>query len=826
MEQSSSQPRHYWMGGKRDSEQDRFFQQTLNAAGWQCGDMENWNACWYTGMPDPSVFRQADRDHRINHIPGNNCLTVKSRLHDTIVATRDRIQEQYGPKHEFVSRLGFLPNVFSMPHDYHALQQAALEDPDRRWILKPKNAARGKGIRVVSDVAQIPLDDSWMVQQYLERTHTMHERKYVLRLYVLIASIDPLRVYLYQKGFAKLASAPYDINDPDNIYSHLTNPDVNALNEDAEVPVEFVEFEQYRRWLRESGHDDARLFSRIEDLVTLTCLSAAEPMRQRCRKTGTDTRGCYELLGIDCLVDTDLKPWILECNLSPSMGVCAAPESGGDTEEAVKGQLIADMVSLVDLDAADTPQSSDPGECIAQEARLERERAGAFKRLFPNPEPEHYLPFLPMPRLSDIILADAVRGERVTRPVVQRRYATELITDDQVSVYEEHTGRLDRLNNTASFIWLMAMEGETPDAIWRELTAASRATESAPQPDPWTIRNDVWNSLADWAQAGLIMQRPMDCSAGTPAKVQSRPRSVSELKLSTTAFRRRLLCGSGCFEFYTDSQPVAARISGMLEPLVDPSPGDDAPRLEVVRDTPGYTVILDGEVIATRLPLAALGPSLAVELAQRSVGADETVMDAGLVVGSHATGADGLMFTHAEPGLADPLALAYRSHTGGAFARGLRLDANDPGMVRAMGLPGRAGEAPCREAGVADPLTGHVRHRLHDASDAFLVPSDGDTLNRAQTVTAIIIPEYTNSPGEAGWRRAAAGEALSHLLPHCYAANRQPLDAATLVRLADWLGACYCLVVEAGRPELIADAIGAEKRDRFGDAALNVPGSS
>ncbi len=58
-----------------------------------------------------------------------------------------------------------------------------------------------------------------MVQQYLEKPHTMRDRKHVLRLYVLIASIEPLRVYLYEQGFAKLASEPYDVNDADNICS-------------------------------------------------------------------------------------------------------------------------------------------------------------------------------------------------------------------------------------------------------------------------------------------------------------------------------------------------------------------------------------------------------------------------------------------------------------------------------------------------------------------------------------------------------------------------------------------------------------------------------
>ncbi|MCA1770760.1 MAG: tubulin--tyrosine ligase family protein [Halomonas sp.] len=332
MTEQHSPTRRFWLGGRRAAEQDRFFREALEPLGWEAGDEHDWDAGWITGMPDPAQFRRVSPTRRLNHFPGNAALTVKSRLHESLAALRERMVESHGADSEPASRLAFFPRAWVMPHDYHALQRAALANPDQRWILKPTNASKGKGVQVLPDAGDAPLAADWMVQEYLSNPHTIRGHKYVLRLYVLVSSLEPLRVYLYRQGFAKLASDPWDPDDVDNPYSQLTNPDINALNDHADVPVEFIDLDRYRAWLRDQGHDDDRLFARIHDLVALTAISAVDAMRQRTAKVGADPQGCYELLGLDCLVDDTLKPWILECNLSPSLGICAAPETGGRVE--------------------------------------------------------------------------------------------------------------------------------------------------------------------------------------------------------------------------------------------------------------------------------------------------------------------------------------------------------------------------------------------------------------------------------------------------------------------------------------------------------------
>ena len=768
--------RQYWMGGNRSFEQDRFFEESLENSLWQKADSaDHWDACWYTGMPDPEFFSQVGPERKINHIPGNNALTVKSRLYRSLMDLQDRVERQESGGSHLTDRLAFVPKVFSMPEDYHAFQQAALENPDKRWMLKPKNAARGKGIQLVGDPADVPMESSWMVQEYLENPHTMHSRKYVLRLYVLVSSVSPFRVYLYRQGFAKLASMPYDEENANNPYSYLTNPDVNALNLDAEVPVEFVDFERYRVWLREQGHDDEVLFAKIEDLVALTCLAALEPMRERSRVIGADTRGCYELMGIDCLIDDDLKPWILECNLSPSLEVCAGPESGGDIEEGIKGGMIADMVAMLGLNRSSSNEpSGSTVEQLVREAQTELAGSGGFRNLIPGSDPSAYLPFMALPRLSDWVVAQALSDRPLKQPRLERWMAEETFSEDRVYLYDTRLGHLSGLNETASLIWLMATEGAGPDDIASALVdSAAKSMPTAP--DAWAIRNDVWNTLADWVNNRFLIQ----------SEGQTADRDISEpdqppFPETSTMISMALSCGRFRARFFTDSAPLVNRIESLLEPMAvsDEAGKDSLPRLEIVRDTPGFTLILDGQVIRSRLSLAAVVPALTNSLATHAARHDDIAIDAGFVAGP-----DGVVFlvSHAEPSLRDALTLSLSTEWRMDCCRGALLKPADESCVTGLCLP------------------------LQDSKrEGVFIPAKAGISGR---VSAVLVPSESSLGDSSGVQSLTVNESLRHLIPSCCGEGGLPLDTDGFARLAGWLEGRERYLVDMNNLEAAAAAL-------------------
>jgi hypothetical protein len=61
---------------------------------------------------------------------------------------------------------------------------------------------------------------------------------------------------------------------------------------------------------------------------------------------------CYECLGFDIIIDSDLKPWLLEVNITPSFA-CDSP-----LDNAIKSTVVTDMFNLVGIKRFDRKKES------------------------------------------------------------------------------------------------------------------------------------------------------------------------------------------------------------------------------------------------------------------------------------------------------------------------------------------------------------------------------------------------------------------------------------------------------------------------------------
>ncbi len=104
-------------------------------------------------------------------------------------------------------------------------------------ICKPDHMSQGKGIFLTHDIDSIPLEEPTVVQEYLNTPYLIDGLKFDMRIYVLIMSSDPLKIFLHKEGLVRFATQPYqplnitaDKEVMNNMFVHLTSYALNKEN--------------------------------------------------------------------------------------------------------------------------------------------------------------------------------------------------------------------------------------------------------------------------------------------------------------------------------------------------------------------------------------------------------------------------------------------------------------------------------------------------------------------------------------------------------------------------------------------------------------------
>ena len=141
---------------------------------------------------------------------------------------------------------------------------------------------------------------------------------------------------------------------------HLTNYSINKKN-DKFIQNENCEQDDFGykwslgafcRHLEQVGIDMNLLWSRTYDVIIKTILCGENYVQNAMKKNGTHRTNCFEIMGFDVLVDSDLKPWLLEVNLSPSLA-CDSP-----LDMSIKSNLVCDSFNVMGMKRFDRKKES------------------------------------------------------------------------------------------------------------------------------------------------------------------------------------------------------------------------------------------------------------------------------------------------------------------------------------------------------------------------------------------------------------------------------------------------------------------------------------
>jgi tubulin polyglutamylase TTLL9 len=318
------------------------------------------NVGWMKDCYD-QVQHQLPEYVRLCHFRNHYELTRKDLVVKNMKRFAKQLEREKGK--EGAARCEFVPTSFVLPQEYRMFVEEFKRNADTTWIMKPVGSAQGKGIFLINNLSQIlewkrdvRFDDgyatqsqmaaaastskgssstdkdkdkdrdskpgvsatgeveNYIVQRYVANPYLVGGKKFDLRIYCMVTSFRPLRAYLYRSAFARFSSVPFSMEQGNiaNNVIHLTNVAVQKTFEgyDPKKGCKWQMF-QLKRYLL-TCHEEAavnELYERIDNLI-LTTLQSVQHVMINDKRT-------FEIYGYDVLIDSNLKPWLMEVNASP-----------------------------------------------------------------------------------------------------------------------------------------------------------------------------------------------------------------------------------------------------------------------------------------------------------------------------------------------------------------------------------------------------------------------------------------------------------------------------------------------------------------------------
>ena len=183
----------------------------------------DWDIMWTDNGVQPETLAKMQTYQKINHFPGMYSLARKNHLGRNLMRMKKAFPDHYK----------FFPQTFLLPSEYNDFKLQFNKKKNKTFIVKPEASCQGRGIFLTRTWESIQLGEHYVAQRYIHKPFLIDGLKFDMRIYVLLAGCDPLKIFLYDDGLGRFCTEEYIAptgDNLDNICMHLTNYAINKDN--------------------------------------------------------------------------------------------------------------------------------------------------------------------------------------------------------------------------------------------------------------------------------------------------------------------------------------------------------------------------------------------------------------------------------------------------------------------------------------------------------------------------------------------------------------------------------------------------------------------
>ena len=296
-----------------------------------------------------------------NDLKLNKFQKIFNFVGSNIFSEKDLLNNIYkNQKKLFPNEYNFIQETYLYPEDKDKINELFMNykiDNNNLWIIKPKNEYSGNDIHIFKLLNDEKED--FIITRYINNPHLLNEKKYTLRVFVLVSGLKPLRIYLNKEGIILLAREKFNL-EPKNLnnkYIHLTNNEIikelDSFRKYEKKPRHKMYFKEYIEYLKKNNNIDyTLLINKLIDIIIKTVIAGYDYLLSKLDEFNLNDRNFFNLYGYDFLIDNEYEPYLLDIDKRPNMFIY------DNIDKYIKERIFVDTLNIVGI----TPFSHDENQ--------------------------------------------------------------------------------------------------------------------------------------------------------------------------------------------------------------------------------------------------------------------------------------------------------------------------------------------------------------------------------------------------------------------------------------------------------------------------------